>query len=1085
MSDSVGKISLDLDLKADLSKQINNIASRLGSDLTRSLKNTMNTATKGLNLTNLSKGMSNALKSATEDSMKGLTSGIESTLESMEKRLLKSISVTDGAMKKTINENKKLAETALDSVSERLGKLKKPLIFDKLLPKTPSAETVMPSIMPQGSSVLPKRTVKPPEVNMGSTKAEIDSLVPVLDNVNAKLDFQRRKLEDLKKSYDGTYNVDRKNKLESQILNTESAILRLTKTSDSTAQKIWVLEDALKGTSQATAETLEPVKQLDSNLKRTNNTMNESNNSMKRTEQAARKTGNAFFFMGNRANTMGSSIQRAFTRILKQVVVFAVLYKAIRGFTSYVGSALQTNDQFMHSLNQVRTNLQVAFMPIYQAILPALNAMMKALATVTAYIASFVNAIFGKTYKQSFRAAKGLNAARSAMAGFGGASKKAAKEAKKAKKELRDLAGFDEINTLADNSDSPDVGGVGDPGGGGGSGGAGGIAPLVMPDLDTSVLDAKMKALLDKVKKFLAPTTDALKRLWKAMDPFKAFVAKGAVDFFNNFLKPVGKWVFGEGIPRFLDALGAGFQAVNWIRINDGLNGLWKVLTPFTINVGEGLLWFWEKVLVPLGAWTISNVVPVFLDILSAAIRVVNNTLEALAPLAVWLFDSFLKPLAAWTGGTIVKVLGWIGDALLVIGDWIQDNQKWVESIAVVILSFAAAWKIVTAALAAWTAVTKIATLVTGAFNAAILFLTSPIGIAIAIIGGLIAVGILLWKNWDEVSAFLKKLWTGLKNSATSIFGATGKFLTETTEEIRTSLTNGFTRARDSVVGTVTNLKKKATDTFVAMGTGVAKTVTNLRTKATGTFTAMRTGITNVVTGIRTSVSKSFVNTRDSVVKTITGLRTSASNIFGAIRTALSKIATNIRTNITGTFSGLRDGVLGAFRGIQSKMSGIWSGIWNTIKGFINRIIGGMNGMIRGMNKLSFKAPDWVPGMGGKSFGINIPNIPKLAKGGIIDQPTVAMVGEAGKEAVMPLENNTGWITNLAGQIAGQMGPQQSGGNEHLLQKVIDILLKILDALLNNDSETVLKLGETEFGRATIKAINNTQRQAGKTLLEI
>ena len=87
----------------------------------------------------------------------------------------------------------------------------------------------------------------------------------------------------------------------------------------------------------------------------------------------------------------------------------------------------------------------------------------------------------------------------------------------------------------------------------------------------------------------------------------------------------------------------------------------------------------------------------------------------------------------------------------------------------------------------------------------------------------------------------------------------------------------------------------------------------------------------------------------------------------------------------------------------------------------------------------------------------------------------------------MPLENNTGWINNLAGQIAGQMGgtSNQSNHNDELLQRIIDILLRILDALLNNDGETVLKIGETELGRATIKAINNVQRQSGKTLLEV
>lgn len=97
-------------------------------------------------------------------------------------------------------------------------------------------------------------------------------------------------------------------------------------------------------------------------------------------------------------------------------------------------------------------------------------------------------------------------------------------------------------------------------------------------------------------------------------------------------------------------------------------------------------------------------------------------------------------------------------------------------------------------------------------------------------------------------------------------------------------------------------------------------------------------------------------------------------------------------------------------------------GFRNFFKGFINSIIGGVNTVIRGLNKIKFDIPDWVPVIGGKEFGFNIKEIPLMAKGGIVDKPTLAMVGEAGKEAVMPLENNTGWIDQLADKLGGKLG---------------------------------------------------------------
>ncbi|MBW2632047.1 MAG: phage tail tape measure protein [Deltaproteobacteria bacterium] len=81
----------------------------------------------------------------------------------------------------------------------------------------------------------------------------------------------------------------------------------------------------------------------------------------------------------------------------------------------------------------------------------------------------------------------------------------------------------------------------------------------------------------------------------------------------------------------------------------------------------------------------------------------------------------------------------------------------------------------------------------------------------------------------------------------------------------------------------------------------------------------------------------------------------------------------------------------------------VWKGMVGIGKSSINWLIGGVNLLIRGLNRLKFEVPDWVPLIGGQSIGFNLPTLPKLAAGGIITQPTVAMIGEAGPEAIIPL----------------------------------------------------------------------------------
>jgi len=100
-------------------------------------------------------------------------------------------------------------------------------------------------------------------------------------------------------------------------------------------------------------------------------------------------------------------------------------------------------------------------------------------------------------------------------------------------------------------------------------------------------------------------------------------------------------------------------------------------------------------------------------------------------------------------------------------------------------------------------------------------------------------------------------------------------------------------------------------------------------------------------------------------------------------------------------FTDTWDGVSGFFKGLINGLIGMF-------EGFVNGIIGGVNAIIRALNTIQISIPDWVPGIGGKTFGINLPaisemKIPRLAEGGFVDEATLAIVGEAGPEVVTPL----------------------------------------------------------------------------------
>ena len=146
---------------------------------------------------------------------------------------------------------------------------------------------------------------------------------------------------------------------------------------------------------------------------------------------------------------------------------------------------------------------------------------------------------------------------------------------------------------------------------------------------------------LDTFSAKLEPARLALERLTLQLQPLQQFSSQALQDFYNLFLVPVGSWILGEGFPRFVDAISKQLALVDWSRLNGALANLWKSVTPFAINVGEGLLWFWENVITPLISWSLNNLIPAQIDLISAAISFLNELIEIAMPALEWIWDNF------------------------------------------------------------------------------------------------------------------------------------------------------------------------------------------------------------------------------------------------------------------------------------------------------------------------------------------------------------------------------------------------------------------------------------------------------------
>lgn len=174
-------------------------------------------------------------------------------------------------------------------------------------------------------------------------------------------------------------------------------------------------------------------------------------------------------------------------------------------------------------------------------------------------------------------------------------------------------------------------------------------------------------------------------------------------------------------------------------------------------TIWEGLQWAWVNILQPLGVWLITEAAPVFLDVLSGALDVLNSTLDALKPLGIWLWEEFLQPLVDWAGQAVIDSLGWLAEKLTTLSDWITEHQTAVQNIAIVLGALATGLILSSIGF-------SVATAAAGAFGAVMAFVTSPIFLVGLAIAAVIAIVLLLIRNWDAVKEAGGKAWDWIKN---------------------------------------------------------------------------------------------------------------------------------------------------------------------------------------------------------------------------------------------------------------------------------------------------------------------------------
>ena len=683
-----------------------------------------------------------------------------------------------------------------------------------------------------------------------------------------------------------------------------------------------------------------------------------------------------------------------------------------------------------------------------KGLIAALTPIVKALNKLLSYLIALGNAIaslFGG--KKITGISKGLNSAAGSAGNLndnlGGAGGKLDEDNKKAEKLAKTLASFDELELLNSNDKNDSGGGSGDDSGGGGGG-------FEIPDFSTdeaaNELIPNIQKLLDEVQKILDKWKPLIPKLEFNFDKEKALADLKQIGLdIINIIAGWGTFVISLAI-KVANDLDIG-------RLLNDVISLTRAFTDLCSNITDAvvpaLLTFYDEALSPVVkgigdlyheilTWTKGEVdewSQWFADNKDNIIEFAENLGKVVKPLGeilVYIGD------AAW--GIFSDILSAIGDALRGIADVIVNmdlqDMSTILSLLTAILGIKVSFDI-------GKMFAEMSESIDGGLIDKLSFIEGYITGDGKISTGLTTLAGKFTSTFASIGAAISPITTAMSEGFSSVVGAVGATTTPLTilKGLVVGVGEGFKALWGILAANPITLIVAAIALVVAALVHLWNTNKKFREFLTDFY---ENHIKPIIEGIKETLTSLWEEhlkplweellkpLLGNVWETIKETWDLIANLIGEIVQIIAPVVENILQmvaqlvdDIAGYVGGCMDVLKGIIEFITGVFSGDWEKAWNGIKDIfkgiwemmvslvktpVNLIIGVINGMIRGVvsginlvvraiNSIKVDIPDWVPLIGGKHIGFHLsevtaPQIPTLAKGGVITSPTLAMVGE-------------------------------------------------------------------------------------------
>lgn len=717
------------------------------------------------------------------------------------------------------------------------------------------------------------------------------------------------------------------------------------------------------------------------------------------------------------------------------------------------GDFIRTSDNWANQVRVMQLQLQSlkatvgqGLINLFTPVLKVINILLGKLATLANAFKSFTELITGKKSSGQTGASGAGLAGTDAIADtadqYGNAADNAEKLAdatndtadatKKATKAAKGyLSPLDEINNYSTDKSADSSSKV--------PGATGGLADQ-MKDAVQNVDYGKMaegETVLDKISKSAEKLAKLLKKLWKPFQDAWKKEGKNTIDAAQIALSGIAKlaksvgrslmevWTNGTGTTMLTTMLRIAQNVLKTIgNIASGFADAWNknnVGTQIIQNIADALvvvMQFIERIAADTATWAANLDFYPLLESISNLTSAFAPILESIGNVLEWIYNNIVLPMLKW----VIEVgLPTVINLVAKVATFLADHQSIVEAFGAALIGAFAAAKIAELASGVIKSASGIATAVkglialmtgTGGIMGGIKAIATAIGtggiFAIAV-GAAIAIGVLLYKNWDEICAAATKL----KDR-----------VVEKTRELSESATR-----------TLSNLKEKIANVWNIIKTSTSTTWNAIKKTLSGLWNSLKSTASTVFNAIKTKVVGVWDSVKNKTSKTWENVATFVSNKVEAIKNA-----------ITNKFNAARDAVRSAFEGIVDFIKAPI----NQAISIVNNAVGMINNAIGGIESAFSFGPWTVPTpFGSKTIGFHatfprIGTIPYLASGAVIPPRSefLAVLGDQKKG------NNLEAPESLLRQIVREeSGKGNNSGNTYNVtvnasgRKLLDIII--------------------------------------------